>query len=157
MMFGPNTNKVRERISAVVQQEYRKLGVEVELQGLEWAAFLDAMTTPPFDWDMVVLGWNSTIDPHWSYQIWSEQTIPKLNMGAYVNKRVEDLFQLGAKEFDIERRKQIYGEIQRIIAEDAPYIFLTVNQGYAAVNNRIGGIEVSPLGIGYNIEQWYLK
>jgi hypothetical protein len=25
------------------------------------------------------------------------------------------------------------------------------------VNNRIGGIEVSPIGIGYNIEQWYIK
>jgi peptide/nickel transport system substrate-binding protein len=157
MMFGPNSNKVRERIGTVAQQEFRKLGVEVELQGLEWAAFLDSMSTPPFDWDVVVLGWSSTIDPHWSYQIWSEQTIPKLNMGAYVNKRVEELFQLGAKEFDIERRKQIYGEIQRIVAEDEPYIFLTVNQGYAGVNNRIGGIEVSPLGIGYNIEQWYLK
>jgi peptide/nickel transport system substrate-binding protein len=157
LMYGPNSNKVRERIGTVAQEEFRKVGVEVELQGLEWAAFLQAIKTPPHDWDMTVLGWNSTLEPHWMYQIWSEQTIPDLNSGAYVNKRVEELFQEGAREFDVERRKAIYGEIQRILAEDAPYIFLTMNKAYSGLNNRVGGVELSALGIGYNIEKWYIK
>jgi peptide/nickel transport system substrate-binding protein len=157
MMFGPNTNKVRERIGTVAQEEFRKLGVDVELQGLEWAAFLQAIKTPPFDWDMTVLGWNSTFDPHWMYQVWSEQTIPDLNAGAYVNKRVEELFRLGAREFDRDKRKRIYQEIQKIISDDAPYIFLTMNLAYTGINSRIGGVQVSPLGVGYNIEQWYVK
>ncbi len=157
ILYGPNTSKVRERIGAVAQEEFRKVGVEAELQGLEWAAFLDATSSPPFDWDLVVLGWNSTIDPHWSYQIWSESTIPKLNMGGYVNKRVEELFALGSREFDPEQRKKIYQEIQRIIAEDEPYIFLTVDKAFGGVSNRIGGIEVAPVGIDYNIEKWYVK
>jgi len=91
------------------------------------------------------------------YQVWAEQNIPQLNAGAYVNKRVEELFKQGAREFDRERRKQIYQEIQRILAEDVPYIFLTMNKAYTGISNRIGGVEVSPLGIGYNIEQWYVK
>ncbi|HZU06888.1 MAG TPA: ABC transporter substrate-binding protein [Chloroflexota bacterium] len=157
LLFGPNSNKVRERIATVVQEEFRKLGVEVEIQGLEWAAFLQAIKSPPFDWDLVVLGWVSTVDPHWMYQVWAEQNIPQLNAGAYVNKRVEELFKQGAREFDRERRKQIYQEIQRILAEDVPYIFLTMNKAYTGISNRIGGVEVSPLGIGYNIEQWYVK
>jgi len=157
ILYGPNSSKVRERIGTVAQEEFRKIGAEVELQGLEWAAFLDAASSPPFDWDLVVLGWNSTVDPHWSYQIWSESTIPKLNMGAYVNKRVEELYAQGVHEFDLEKRKQIYQEIQQIISDDEPYIFLTVNEAYVGINNRIGGIEVSPLGIDYNIEKWYVK
>jgi peptide/nickel transport system substrate-binding protein len=157
MLYGPNSSKVRERIATVAQEEFRKLGVEVEVQGLEWAAFLQAVKNPPFDWDMTVLGWASTVDPHWMYQVWTEQSIPALNTVGYVNKRVEDLFRMGAREFDRERRKQAYQEIQKIIAEDEPYIFLTMAKDYVGVNNRIGGIEVSPLGIGYNIEQWYVK
>jgi peptide/nickel transport system substrate-binding protein len=157
ILYGPNTNKVRERIATVAQEEFRKVGVDVEVQGLEWAAFLQAIKSPPFDWDMTVLGWSSTIDPHWMYQVWSEQTIPALNSGAYVNKQVEELFRQGAREFDPDRRKRIYQQIQKTISDEEPYIFLTMNKAYTGISNRIGGIEVSPLGIGYNIEQWYVK
>jgi peptide/nickel transport system substrate-binding protein len=157
MIYGPNTSKVRERIATVAQEEFRKIGIEVELQGLEWGTFLQAVHSPPFDWDMTVLGWTSTLDPHWMYQIWSEKNIPKLNSVAYVNKRVEDLFQEGVHEFALERRKRAYHEIQRILAEDLPYIFLTMSKAYTGINNRIGGVEVTPLGIGHNIEQWYVK
>jgi peptide/nickel transport system substrate-binding protein len=74
-----------------------------------------------------------------------------------VNKRVEELFHEAAREFDLERRKRAYQEIQKIIAEDEPYIFLTVGKAYTGINKRIGGIEVTALGIGHNIEQWYVK
>jgi peptide/nickel transport system substrate-binding protein len=157
MLYGPNNSKVRERIATVAQEEFRKLGVEVEVQGLEWAAFLQAVKNPPFDWDMTVLGWSSTVDPHWMYQIWSEQSIPALNAGAYVNKQIEELFRQGAREFDVDRRKRHYQQIQKILSDEVPYVFLTMNMAYTGVSNRIGGIEVSPLGIGYNIEQWYVK
>ena len=94
------TAKCASGSATVAQEEFRQVGVDVEIQGLEWAAFLHAIKTPPFDWDMTVLGWSSTVDPHWMYQIWSEKNIPDLNAGAYVNKRVEELFQEGAREFD---------------------------------------------------------
>jgi peptide/nickel transport system substrate-binding protein len=157
MLYGPNNSKVRERIATVAQEEFRKIGVEVEVQGLEWAAFLQAVKNPPFDWDMTVLGWSSTVDPHWMYQIWSEQSIPALNAGAYVNKQIEELFRQGAREFDVDRRKRHYQQIQKILSDEVPYVFLTMNMAYTGVSNRIGGIEVSPLGIGYNLEEWYVK
>jgi peptide/nickel transport system substrate-binding protein len=157
MIYGPNTSKVRERIATVAQEEFRKIGVEVELQGLEWGTFLQTVHAPPFDWDMTVLGWTSTVDPHWMYQIWSEKNIPKLNSVGYVNKRVEDLFQDGVREFNPEQRKPAYQEIQKILADDLPYVFLTMSKGYTGINNRIGGVEVTALGVGQNIEQWYVK
>jgi peptide/nickel transport system substrate-binding protein len=157
LLFGPNSNKMRERIATVAQEEYRKIGVETEIQALEWAAFLQAIKNPPFDWDMTVLGWTGTIDPHGSAIVWSEKAIPQLNAGAYVNKRVEDLFEQGSREFDPDRRKAIYYEIQRIISDDAPYVFLTMNKAYTGVSKRVGGIEPTPLGINHNIEQWYIK
>ncbi len=157
ILYGPNTSKVRERIATLAHEEFRKVGVEVELQGLEWAAFLQAIKSPPFDWDLIVLGWSSTVDPHWMYQVWSEKAIPALNAVGYVNKRVEELFDQGAREFDRERRRAIYREIQQILSEDAPYIFLTMNKAFSPINKRVGGIEVTPLGLRHNIERWYIK
>ncbi|HWP29690.1 MAG TPA: ABC transporter substrate-binding protein [Chloroflexota bacterium] len=155
LLFGPNSNRVREQIATIVQESFKQIGVGVEVTGLEWAAYLSALRSPT-GWDMNVGGWQATVDPHWMYQIWSEENIPDLNAGAYVNKQVEELFKQGAREFDRERRKQIYQEIQRILAEDQPYIFLYMPKSYEGINKRIAGIKPSPLGLDWNIEEWYV-
>ncbi|HEY7064308.1 MAG TPA: hypothetical protein VII06_22720 [Chloroflexota bacterium] len=91
------------------------------------------------------------------YQIWSEEYIPTLNAGAYRNPQVEALFAQGAREFDPEARKQIYQEIQRVLTEDQAAIFIMQDKRWAGVNNRIGGIRPSPLGLDWNIHEWYVK
>ncbi len=158
LLYGPQSSRVRQLIATIVQDSFKQVGAEVEITGLEWAAYLSALKTPPYtNWDMNVGGWQATIDPHWMYQIWSEDNVPDLNAGDYVNKQVEDLFQQGVREFDQNKRKAIYGQIQQILTDDQPYIFLFVDKSYQGVNNRIGGIQPSPLGLEWNIEQWYVK
>jgi peptide/nickel transport system substrate-binding protein len=158
LLYGPHTSKTREKIATIAQAQFKEVGVEVEVQGMEWGAFLEAIRREPGDWDLTVGGWSATIEPHWMWQIWSEEFIPDLNHGAYVNKKVEELFQqAGYGDCDKEARKKTYGEVQRIIAEDSPYIFLFYTKSYAAINKRIGGIVPSPLGLGYNIEERYVK
>jgi peptide/nickel transport system substrate-binding protein len=158
LLYGPNTSKVREKVATIVQAQLKEVGVEAEVQGMEWGAFLEATKQQPGDWDLMVNGWSATIEPHWMWQIWSEEFIPDLNAGAYINKEVKELFQQGGYgDCDEAKRKEVYGKIQRIIAEDSPYIFLFYIKGYDAVNKRIGGIVPSPLGLGYNIEEWYVK
>ena len=157
IIYGPNTSKTVERIATVAQQAWGDVGVQVDVQGFEWGTYLAQLRGEPFDWDVNVGTWSSTIEPHWMNQIWREDSIPSLNGGAYVNKKVEELFDRGVREFDREKRKQIYQEIQQIISTDAPYVFLTFNMSYVGINNRIGGIEPTSLGIGYNREHWYVK
>ncbi len=114
-----------------------------------WGPFDKAKKKPPYDWDLTIGAWAGTLEPYWMHQIWSEKFIPDLNHVAYVNKDVEKLFDEARTNCDELGR--IYGEIQRIIAEDAPYIFLFQNLSYAAVNTRVKGIRPTPLGIGKNI------
>ncbi|MCC7371538.1 MAG: hypothetical protein IT306_24170 [Chloroflexi bacterium] len=157
LIYGPNTSKTVERIASVVQQAWSDVGVEVDVQGLEWATYLSQLRTDPFDWDVHVGAWSAPIEPHWMNQIWREDSIPQLNQTAYVSKRVEELFNLGVREFDREKRKAIYQEIQTILSTDAPYAFLTFDKSYTGVNNRIGGIEPTAIGIGYNRDRWFIK
>ena len=63
------------------------------------------------------------------YTIWAEDSIPQLNSVAYINDEVQELFAEGGKTYDAEVRKEKYGEAQRLIAEDAPYVFLYLLQG----------------------------
>jgi peptide/nickel transport system substrate-binding protein len=157
LIFGPNTSQVRELISVTVQDQLGDIGIEVEVQGLEWSSFLEATDSEEPDWDMFVGGWRATIEPHIMYTIWAEENIPELNSVAYVNKDVEALFEEAGKTYDTEFRKEKYGEVQRIIAEEAPYIFLFYQKAWSGQNKRIQGIEPTALGIGWNQEDWYIE
>jgi peptide/nickel transport system substrate-binding protein len=156
ILFGPNTNKPRERVAVATQQWLRDIGVAAEVQGLEWGAYLSALKSEPFDYDLYVGAWSATIEPHWMNQIWLQESIPDLNAGAYVNKQVEALFGQAVREFDMDKRRQLYQQIQQIMVEEAPYIWTTFSQSYGAINKRIGGVEVTKLGMS-DFEKWYVK
>jgi peptide/nickel transport system substrate-binding protein len=157
LLYGPHTNEIRELIAVTVQDFLADIGVEVEIEALEWASFLDAARAVEPDWDMLILSTNSTPDPHTSFPWWSEENIPQLNMGAYINKEIEKLFDEGAATYDFDVRKEKYGEIQKILAEDAVRIFLFYNKSWSGQNTRIKGIEPTRLGIGWNTEDWYIE
>lgn len=154
LLWGPVGNRSRETMATLVQEQLRAFGVEVTLRGLEWSAYLDALTKEPWDWDLALVTWRGTTDPHWLGQLFAEATIPELNSGAYVNKRVDELFAQAGRERDRAARQAAYREVQRLLAEDPPYVFLTMDLAYTAVSRRLAGVKPSPLGIGYNLEQW---
>ena len=155
ILFGPNT-KTREQIATVLQQWLRDVGVDSEIHSFEWGTYVATLKQAPYDYDLYLGGWSATIEPHWMNQIWREDAIPDLNAGAYVNKEVEGLFGAAVKEFDPDKRKALYGEIQRIIAEDSPYIFTTSAMRFEPVNTRVGGIEVTRLGLS-DVETWFIR
>ncbi len=72
---------------------------------------------------------------------------------------VDELYQQGAyvpgcAEND---RKPYYEEIQRLLAEDQPYLFLGVNESLGGVNKRIVVNQPTALGIGYEIWKWHAR
>lgn len=157
LVYGPNTSKTRELIAVTVQDELRQVGIDVEVQALEWSSFLQAIHSNNPDWDMYLGAWSSTIDPQIMFTLWSQQNIPELNSVAYVNPQVEKLFAEAGGTYDTTVRKAKYQEIQKLIAEDAPYVFLFYNKAWSGQNNRLKGIEPTALGIGWNSEDWYIQ
>ncbi len=128
----------------VVQDFLGKIGVNVEIQALEWASFLEATDAEEPDWDMFIGGWRATIEPHIMYTIWAEDSIPELNSVAYINKDVEALFDEAGATYDTEFRREKYQEIQRIVAEEAPYIFLDYRRPGAVRTTGCSGHRARP-------------
>jgi peptide/nickel transport system substrate-binding protein len=155
-LLYPTSSTPRKDVATILQQQLGQLGMSISIQGLEFQAYVSALQTPPFDWDMQLGEWEATIDPYWQYQIWSEDGIPQLNAGAYINKQVEQLYQQGAREFDSAKSKQIYWQIQKILADDAPYVFLYEALNYDGLSKKVGGLTATPLGIEYNMNKWYI-
>jgi peptide/nickel transport system substrate-binding protein len=151
-------NNQREQIVTIAQQQFKQLGMDATVTGLEFQAYLDFLSKPPFDYDMWIGGWSTTIDPYFGYQIWAESSIPDLNSGAYVNKQVEALFdQANRPPCDTASRKKVFQQIQQAISTDSPYIFLAYSVGYAFLNKRVIPNDPTSLGINYYPERWFIK
>ncbi len=146
-------NKRREQIATIAQQYWKDIGVEVEINQEEWGAFLKRVNET-HDFDMVILGWVGGYEPNAQSNIWMTGS-PQNSIG-YSNPRVDELFTQGVTiSYDMKERKPVYEEIQKIIADDQPYIFLFTQESITGVNKRIKGIDPSPLGIGWNLNKWY--
>lgn len=153
IIYAPVANEFE--LAAVSVQDYLgRIGVEVEVQSLEWGSFLDAITGDNPDWDMYVVGWGSGIEPDDMKILWlSDSTF---NVGKYQREGFDDLWKAAAATYDNEVRKAKYQEIQQIIAEDTPFIFLFYGRAWSGQNKRVQGIEPTALGIGWNTNEWYV-
>src|SRR5690625_343505 len=56
-------NTIREDIAVVVQSMLKEVGIEVDVEYVEWGAFLEQTEAPNFDFDMIILGWALGTDP----------------------------------------------------------------------------------------------
>jgi peptide/nickel transport system substrate-binding protein len=156
-IYYTSTDKLREQIALIAQEEFKKLGIASELIGMESKALFDFLSKKDADWEIWMGLARDTSDPYNMYQAWSESTIPAVNTGAYINKNVEDLFnKSNLPPCTIEARKKVFQQIQQIISTDSPYIFLVYNTGYAFANKRIVVNPPGVLGINYQVGDWYI-
>lgn len=140
-------NAVRKSVALVLLDELKKHGIAASVRELDWTIFLNDVKNHQFD--AVVLGWQmSTADPD-AYQVWhSSQAANKgSNAISYKNARVDEILELYRREFDAQKRIQLYKEFQQILHDEQPYTFLHVRKTVSAVHRRFQGVEVVPDGL----------
>lgn len=140
-------NAVRKSVALVLLDELHKHGIAASVRELDWTIFLNDVKNHQFD--AVVLGWQmSTTEPD-AYQVWhSSQAANKgSNAISYKNDRVDKILEQYRREFDEEKRIQLYKEFQQILHEEQPYTFLYVSKRVSAVHRRFQNVEVFPNGL----------
>ncbi len=152
--------KEREKAAVILQWQYKKIGVKVNVRVMEWSALLKVLDAPkdPKDFDAVIIGWSLGIDPD-SYSIWHSSQYPAgLNFVKYKNPIIDRLLEQGRTTIDKGKRKAIYQQLQKVIADDQPYIFLWYPKSIAAVSKRVGGLsKPGPAGLFLNIEKVFVR
>lgn len=152
-------NKEREKAAVVLQQQYKKIGVKVNVRIMEWSALLKIINAPkdPKEFESVIIGWSLGLDPD-AYTIWHSSQYPKgFNFIKYINPEADKLLQLGRTTMDKNERKKIYAMLWKIIAADQPYIFLWYPKSIQGVRERVGGLsKPGPAGIFLNLEKVFV-
>ncbi len=149
-------NLSRLLAAQIIQRELSKIGIKVKIRVVEWTTLIHQfIDTRRFE--AVILGWVTGPDPD-LYDIFHSSKIkpPSLNFVGYSNSEVDKLLEQGRYTLDQKKRKKIYYKFQEILAEDQPYTFLYIPMSLEAIHKRFQGVKLSALGIGYNIEEWWV-
>ena len=132
---------------AVMQQQLREVGIALDIRSFETATFLADVTHGSFQ--MYGLRWiGGNEDPDiFEYAFHSAKFPPNgANRGFYSNPKVDTLIDQARRETDPNVRKPLYGEIQRILAEDVPSINLWYLDNVLIHNKRVQNLQLNPAG-----------
>jgi peptide/nickel transport system substrate-binding protein len=149
-------NKMREQCALIIQARLKEVGIEVKIRIVEWAAMTKEYLYK-HDFEACVMGWTIPMDPDLFDVFNSQKTNPgELNFISYSNPQVDALIDEARFTLDIDVRKKALDRIQEIFYEDSPYVFLYVPDSLVALSKRFVGPEVAPIGLGYNIDEWFV-
>lgn len=124
----------------------RDAGFDVDLQVIsDWPTYVDTVEQGKFD--LFFLGWGgSTGDPDNAFRrlLHSSNAGQLWNPGGYSNPDVDRLIDEGSSEFDVDVRAKAYEEIQRLVWEDAPWLFMYRASVFFVHDSAIQNIQVLP-------------
>lgn len=146
-----STEESPRLLGAVLQQQLRELGIALDIRTYEFATFYSDVLKGAFQ--LYSLRWvaGSNQDPDiFEYAFHSRSFPPKrANRGYYSNPQVDALIDRGRQTLDQQERKQIYAEVQQILAHDLPYINLWYLDNITVHTARIRDLDV-PLSGNYD-------
>jgi peptide/nickel transport system substrate-binding protein len=142
-----STDESTRLMSEAIADQWKRVGVALELRPLEFATFYTDITRGSFQ--MYALRWvGANNDPDIFEYVFSSKKMPPngANRGHYVNAELDSLLQAAHVEMDQEKRKTILAQVQKIVAEDEPYINLWYVDNVVVHRDRLSGIVIPPGG-----------
>ena len=145
-------NQVRERLCSILKEDWTKLGIRVNYRPLEFTTLVEKLSTN-FDWDAMVMGFTGGVEPHNSsnllrssgnLHLWQpNQEHPATPWEAEIDRELD----LGARELDLEKRKQHYWRIQEILHRELPLIQLVRQEQFVAYKSYLENFVLTPWGL----------
>ena len=153
LSFKTSTDVEANLRAQMTQQMLQQVGIAMDIQTNEFGKFFEDISKGNFQ--MYSLSRNGIGDPDFFYIIFFSKNMPPegQNRGYYSNPKVDQLIMEGRSTFDRARRKQIYGEIQRIVQEDLPYVSLYHQINVAVMDKGLQGYTMYPAGFWLGIPQ----
>jgi len=133
-----------KEVSQAIAGMLNRIGIETDFRVQEWGNYVRILTGKELK-DIGFIGWKNSIFD-------AEGTFPPLiskdmeackkdQFSYYINGEVVGMLDLARRLHDSERRKEIYRKVQRIIYDEAPFIFLYQQVDNYGVSSKVRGFE----------------
>lgn len=118
----PSDSTDAPREAELLSEMWAQIGVKTELQALDPDA-LTSICCPAFDYDIILWGWGSDPDPGFLLSVHLTEEIPTgTSESGYSNPVFDEMFAQQATALDLDARRQIIWDMQKLLLDDLPYL-----------------------------------
>jgi peptide/nickel transport system substrate-binding protein len=143
-----STNEETRLQSTVMQQDLRRVGIDLDLRSYEFATFYADVLKG--DFQIFSLQWvgGALADPDIIRRVFHSNQVPPagFNRGYYSNPEVDRLIDEASQALSEETRREKYSRAQQLIAEDAPYIPIWNRVNAILAQPGFTGLHLPPTG-----------
>lgn len=121
-------NTAAAKAVVILKEIFKKSGVDLELRPMDGTAMYKDFEDRNFE--VAFMGWGAgSIHPD-PKQLWDSTSVGKgSNKTSYKNPKVDELIKKANLEFSHKKREKYLQEIDRILYDDLPYVFLVERSG----------------------------
>lgn len=141
-----NYDRTLEQALTVAQQNLKEIGVELSIDRVEPGVFNARRSAK--DFDALARVWNPVYDPD------QAGLLVTGNFYGYSHPEVDRLARAALATNDQAERKQLYDELQVVLANDLPRLWLYTENELHVVSDRISGVQPHPVGLFWNLKDW---
>lgn len=128
----------------VIADYLKKIGIKVKLETYEWGTWLDKVYMGR-DYQATCIGHTGRLDPDPFLNRYVSDS--KENYMNYKNPRYDEIIRQAAVTTDFQKRKELYAEAQRILAEDAVALYLMSPLWTVGMRKEVEGWKIFPIDI----------
>ncbi|HQU67193.1 MAG TPA: ABC transporter substrate-binding protein, partial [Albidovulum sp.] len=141
--YNPNARRMAE----LMQADFEKVGVKVEIVSYEWGEYLERSKAEDRD-GAVLLGWTGDNgDPdNFLAVLLGCDGVGGSNRAQWCYQPFEDLIQKAKVTSDMAERTKLYEEAQVVFKEQAPWATIAHSVVFMPVRKEVTGYKVHPLG-----------
>jgi peptide/nickel transport system substrate-binding protein len=127
----------RKPEAELLQQNLRQIGVEMQIQEAPVATILEQLPQAGGNMDASLFNWTyGDVDPDARTTLRSDAA---RNWSQYKNPEMDTLLDAGVATIDPDERQKIYYDIQAIVAEDVPFLYIQFWEDILIWNKRVKG------------------
>jgi peptide/nickel transport system substrate-binding protein len=150
----------REAVAKIVRSQLAELGVVVNIQVMPWPDYLDTLFAQTFD---AYMGrWNEIYPDEPDPLMFSPES-DLLSYAGYnaISYYHPDIARLSEEAgtlpgCDPAARAEIYHQIQQILQDDQPYLWLYALNDFVAISAEVQGFDPIPIDPMWNMHTWYI-
>ena len=134
-------------IEVILEMWKQTLGIDVEIQQLEWATFLQMLNKKELQF-FSGLGWVADYPDPENFLDVNFHSSKSTNHNNYSNPEVDNLLELARVEADVSMRLDLYNKAEKIIVNESPWIPLWFpGDQYVLINQRIKNYKLTPMSV----------
>lgn len=140
-----NSSPTTEAMMLYIRDAFKRAGIVLEPDGLEWTIMLQRIISREFD--SMILGWGGSIegDPR---QMFHSEMIEDGgdNYIAHRDPKLDAAIDLARVTVDDQERQQLWHEVHRLLHEQQPYTFLFTRKDAVFIHERFGNTRITLIG-----------